>query len=113
MTITPRVLVVDGLAETEIVLRAVLEPQGAAVERCRSDHADWSQSSRPQVMIVDGDNEAESKFWPDVPRVVLSSARLPDSPSSARFLEKPFHYPELVSLVRSLLDLPSEDRRLT
>jgi CheY-like chemotaxis protein len=112
VTNAPRVLVVDGLAETETVLRAVLEPQGAAVERRRSAEGALSESMPPQVMIVDLDDEANhDASWPDVPRVMLGSVRMADD-FHARFLEKPFHYPELVRMVQSLLDLPTEDRRV-
>ena len=39
MTAKQRVLVVDGLSETEEVLRAVLEPRGLMVDRIRSEVA--------------------------------------------------------------------------
>lgn len=109
---TPRVLVVDGLSETETVLKAVLEPAGTRVERCRSS-AEPFVGTPPEVMVLDLDDQhcAESA-WPDVPRVLLTSVPVEASTGHARFLEKPFHYPELVRLVQSLLDLPTECRRV-
>lgn len=102
---------VDGLAETEAVLRAVFEPQGAAVERRRSAQGLSAELSPPQVMVVDLDDDShDHTAWPDVPRVLVGSARVNES--DERFLEKPFHYPDLVRMVQSLLDLPSEDRRV-
>ena len=115
MTSTPCVLVIDGLAETEAVLRAVLEPQGARVERHRSSLA-VSSVMPPKVMVVDLDDEHSQAFsaaaWPDVPRVILGSIPAEQDSSEARFLEKPFHYPELVRAVQNLLDLPNVPRRV-
>jgi len=111
----PRVLVVDGLAETETVLRAVLEPQGAAVERRRGITGMVAGTRAPQVLIVDRDDPTsgglEESAWPGVPRVVLGSVRVA-ADHGERFLEKPFHYPELIQMVQSLLDLPTECRRV-
>jgi CheY-like chemotaxis protein len=108
--------VVDGISETEAVLKAVLEPQGARVERCRSSECLAIDPSPPRVVVVDADDASSelafAPLWPDVPRVVLGSARVDGSESAGRFLEKPFHYPELIHLVESLLDLPTERRRV-
>lgn len=105
---------VDGLAETETVLRAVLEPQGAQVERRRSSSASFA-GAPPEVLIVDlddrSDDDQTDTSWPDVPRVFLSSAPLGPTADRERFLEKPFQYPELVRLVQRLLDPPTERRR--
>ncbi len=115
MTNTPRVLVVDGLAETETVLRAVFEPQGACVERRRSSATSFA-GSPPEVVVVDLDDcssdDQTDAAWPGVPRVFLGSSPLNSSNDRERFLEKPFHYPELVRLVQSLLDTPTERRRV-
>lgn len=116
MTTAPRVLVFDGLSETEAVLRAVLEPRGACVERRRSDEVCASDDPPPQVVVLDLDEPpAETSVqsaWPDVPRVVLSSRPCSVEQAPAGFLEKPFHYPELVHMVQRLLDLPTERRRV-
>lgn len=115
MTSTPRVLVVDGLAETETVLRAVLEPQGARVERHRSS-VSMTNTLPPEVLVVDVDDQHSAAFsvtaWPNVPRVVLGSIPAGDDLGETRFLEKPFQYPELIRVVQSLLDFPTEQRRL-
>lgn len=115
VTNTPRVLVVDGLAETETVLRAVFEPQGARVERRRGSTV-FSEDSPPEVVVVDLDDQspeaASATVWPHVPRVFLGSAPVHRLENQERFLEKPFHYPELVRLVQSLLDTPTERRRV-
>lgn len=116
VTNTPRVLVFDGLSETETVLRAVFEPQGASVERRRSSETSVRDCLPPQVVVVDLDDPAcpasADAAWPDVPRVVLSSDPHQFDDAPAGFLEKPFDYPELVRLVQSLLDLPTELRRV-
>lgn len=115
MTNTPRVLVVDGISETETVLKAVFEPQGTRVERRRSSDAADHNRTPPRVMVVDLDDQsayAAKSDWPDVPRVILGSQPLDAEHGRARFLEKPFHYPELIRLVQSLLDQPTERRRV-
>ncbi len=115
MTNTPRVLVVDGLSETAAVLKAVFEPQGARVERRRSSEPVLSDRLPPKVVVVDLDDHHSDELpptaWPEVPRVVLSSTP-GHAARDARFLEKPFHYPELIRLVQGLLDLPTERRRV-
>lgn len=116
MTTAPRVLVFDGLSETEAVLKAVLEPQGARVERRRSSEPAVGDSSPPHVVVMDLDDPSShpslEAAWPDVPRVVLSSQPDATDHAQAGFLEKPFHYPELVRMVQRLLDLPTERRRV-
>lgn len=116
MTTAPRVLVFDGLSETEAVLKAVLEPRGAHVERRRSSEVSASDDPPPQVVVLDLDdppgNTCVETAWPDVPRVVLSSRPCSVEQTSAGFLEKPFHYPELVQILQRLLDLPTERRRV-
>jgi hypothetical protein len=112
VTTAPRVLVFDGLSETEAVLRAVLEPRGARVERRRSSEASAGECSPPQLLVMDLDEPAVEIAWPDVPRVVLSSKPCAVEHTPAGFLEKPFQYPELVHMVQRLLDLPTERRRV-
>lgn len=106
----------DGIAETETVLRAVFEPQGAVVERRRSSESMRRDAAPPRVVVVDGDDpssqHAAASAWPGVPRVVLGSEPQAEPEQRTRFLEKPFHYPELVRLVQSLLDLPTDRRRV-
>jgi hypothetical protein len=85
------------------------------VERRRSSDATDHDRTPPRVMVVDLDDQAAwaaKSDWPEVPRVILSSRPLDVEHGRARFLEKPFHYPELIRLVQSLLDLPTERRRV-
>lgn len=108
---TRRVLVIGGVSDTETVLRAVLEPRGATVERSRSQ-ADLSRSAMsrsPQVVVIDLDTELDAESaavrWHKSQRVLIGSD-LPGSISAdERFLAKPFHYPELVKVVEELLNV--------
>ena len=103
-----RVLVIGGASDTETVLKAVLEPRGATVERSRS-HRAVSRSvagPSPEVVIIDLDAEHDSEVatcWQQANRVFIGS----DSPSSIasadRFLAKPFQFPELVKVIEDLL----------
>ena len=58
MTVAQRVLVVDGLSETEAVLRAVLEPKGLEVDRIRGvDSGVFSRErlaakERPSLVVL-------------------------------------------------------------
>lgn len=106
-----RVLLIDGLSETETVLRAVLEPRGHQVQRVRGqDSAEACRSSgRPNVLIVHeetapGAPRSRSR-WPNVPRVIIGSAERADSgeQNEAHRLQFPFHYRELVQAVERLL----------
>ena len=100
------VLLVDGAADTDAVLRAVLERRGARVRRTRS-HLLATQSHRPDVVVIDidhgGDTSAERAFG-NTPQVVLSSQRVVATDAQSRFLEKPFQFPELIRAVEELLD---------
>ena len=99
-------LLVDGAAETDAVLRAVLERRGARVRRTRS-HLLANLSLAPDVVVIDRDDTghaAAERAFPHTPQVVLGSQRLPVNDDRARFLEKPFEYPELVRVVEELLD---------
>jgi DNA-binding response OmpR family regulator len=100
------VLLVDGAADTDAVLRAVLERRGARVRRTRS-HLLAAQSDRPDVVVIDIDGgsscETERAFGA-TPQVVLGSQRVAVDDEHARFLEKPFEFPELIRAVEELLD---------
>ena len=53
------ILVIDGLSETEIVLRAVWEPRGVQVNRIRSEFPEQKRKAyRPDVVIIHGNREA-------------------------------------------------------
>lgn len=125
-----RVLLVDGIAETEQVLKAVFEPRGLQVERIST----WTLrqgSALPSadVLVLDTDREVSGNPLnglpqPQLPRVLLGTASWTDSePESVepdlpldsshrsnnasqpplRQLSKPFHYTELIQAIESLL----------
>lgn len=108
-----RVLVVDGLSETEEVLRAVLEPRGLRVERVRTnEHREEKSSDEPPRVVVIHIDEAHrsrnaaDRNWADVPRVVIGSGDLgeaDDLGGPRQFLQKPFQYRELIQAIDSLL----------
>lgn len=111
MNSVPQVLVVDGTSDTEAVLKAVLEPRGAQVERTRSANASQrvqSSSSAPKVVVIDLDDESAEKTatcFPESHRVLIGSEKASVT-SRDRFLAKPFQYPELLQAIEDLLDLP-------
>lgn len=91
-----RVLVVDGLAETEEVLRAVLEPRGCQVESVRGRHTSRTVTdSGKTVLVLHEDHRAPrqavsndaapgestdwnaSEEWEAAPRVVIGKASWP------------------------------------
>lgn len=105
-----RVLVVDGLEETEQVLRAVLEPRGHEVSRVQVGGVDESRCERraPSVVVLHDDRSPESRLalekWGRVPHVVIGSADLPSiSDGSGQYLRNPFQYRELIQAVERLL----------
>ncbi len=106
-----RVLVVDGLAETEEVLRAVLEPRGLEVERVRAAGAGaFAAKHRPSVIVlhVDDGRAPAHDGWRDVPRVLIGATDEFASHSGVRgegeqYLEKPFQYGELIRAIERLL----------
>lgn len=113
-----RVLVVDGLTETEEVLRAILEPRGWEVARWRSCETPAAIADpRPQVLVIHRDDrraaECTGGAWDCVPRVVIGSGRLPEGRRKSRelFLRQPFHYPELIQAVEHLLSEASGDQQ--
>ena len=118
------VLVVDGLSETEVVLKAVLEPRGLRVNRIRRHAEDGLPTARPRfdvpqdatptrVVVIhanDADGEhSVGESWNRVPQVVIGPAKLDsncasDRPSGSHYLEKPFQYSELIQAIERLLD---------
>lgn len=106
-----RVVVVDGLAETEEVLKAVLEPRGLRVERIRAHATQTSDrdSSAPNVLVLHADDavQAKRRSWDGIPCVVIGSADISDSnrlSGDSRYLQKPFCYRELILAIEQLLD---------
>lgn len=108
-----RVLLVDGLAETETVLKAVLEPRGHQVDRIRGDQRGKTLpiNASPNVLVIHEDetsgDQARLEKWSRIPRVVIGSARVAE-PSSGnlqqQYLQKPFQYSELIQAIERLLE---------
>ena len=106
-----RVLVVDGLAETEEVLRAVLEPRGLEVDRVRGSVArEIASQARPSLVVLHVEEGPlppfPEKSWDDVPRILIGAthaADRPRSPAGEHYLEKPFQYGELIRTIEQLL----------
>jgi hypothetical protein len=105
------VLVVDGLSETEEVLRAVLEPRGLLVDRIRSAATDeLAAHVRPSVMVLHVDEDpaptAAPEGWQRVPRIVIGSTKINDACETCageHYLEQPFQYGELIRTIEQLL----------
>ncbi len=111
-----RLLVVDGLAETEEVLRAIFEPRGMEIDRVRanSDRA-ACDTQDANVIVLHEETTAQpaaGRKSSDVPRVIIGRMeRTQPTPrngvtaasSSERFLAEPFHYGELVQAIEDLL----------
>ena len=106
MTSGQRVLVIDGLPETEQVLKAVLEPRGLEVDRIRSHEAAESRADAPNVVVIHENEPAgTSKAWQNVPRVIIGSVTMPANgqPTDEHRLRAPFQYGELVQAIERLL----------
>lgn len=106
-----RVLVVDGLAETEEVLKAVLEPRGLQVNRVRAALAgqELRDCGRPNVVVVHEDEARPETAGLDglnrIPRVVIGSTKGPTGTDDGRnYLQQPFQYGELIQMIEQLLD---------
>lgn len=108
MTTGQRVLVVDGLTETQEVLKAVLEPQGLAVDRIRHHMPADEASQRPDVVVIHQDDRAnghaQSENWNGVPTVVIGSVQTDRVDSNGeQYLAKPFQYGDLICAIERLL----------
>ncbi len=106
MNATPRVLLIDGSADTEAVVRAVLEPRGMSVARTRSHGVEvLCPDTAPDVVVLDLDEmtTATEDSWIDTHQVLLGSTRVEVSQPHVRFLEKPFQFPELIQVLEDLL----------
>ena len=110
------VMLVDGLTETEEVLKGVLEPRGTQVTRVRSTRSTFSTASQgvPSVVVVHESERSTgltfrqrtvSAPWDDVPRVVIGQTHANSSSAKqgCRYLTQPFEYAELVTAIESLL----------
>jgi hypothetical protein len=93
------------------VLRAVLEPRGLQVDRVRGAGAEgFAANRRPSVVVLHMDDEpappaAASDEWSGFPRVLIGTMNGGDVPQNAdeHYLEKPFHYGDLIRAVEQLL----------
>lgn len=115
-----RVLVVDGLAETEQVLKAVLEPRGLHVDRVRRGTPSLSgpdepkkrapAAARPNVLVLHEDQSDVGGLdqWGQVPRVVIGSMQMAESSESGEYLPHPFQYRELIGAIERLLSPATE-----
>lgn len=101
-----RVLVVDGSEETEMVLRAVLEPAGTAVDRIHSDQIPADDFAPAVIVLHDQSPTAlpKGKDWDSVPRVIVGSATVSTTEANGQKLDSPFHYRELMSAIQGFLD---------
>ncbi len=108
MTSGQRVLVVDGLTETEEVLKAVLEPQGLAVDRIRHHARTDDAEQKPSVIVVHQDSSSaadQTNRWSGIPTVVIGTAQIdaPEPDDGEQFLAKPFQYGDLICAIERLL----------
>ena len=107
------VLVMDGLSETEDVLKAVFEPRGLQVRRvCGKGDGESVQTANPPSLVVIHREELQSRSqeaerFNNVPRVIIGTADLLEShgrESDEHYLKQPFQYQELIQAVERLLD---------
>lgn len=99
-----RVLLIDGLSETEQVLKAVLEPRGLRVDRIRGAAPASAPLAEPAVVVFH-DEYPGSNALDGVPRVIIgASVSDTETPSEvSQHLPHPFHYRELIHAIESLL----------
>ncbi len=113
------VLVVDGISETEEVLKTVLEPRGFHVNRILSSNSTEAseKSHAPNVVILHEENldscSQENSNWNHCSKVIIGRAELPRrSPSlidgnmtdgNSKYLPAPFQYKELIGAIENLL----------
>ncbi len=106
MNTTPRVLLIDGSADTEAVVRAVLEPRGMSVARTRSHGVEpYRSETTPDVVVLDLDemDAFTEDAWSETCQVQIGSTRVEVSQPHVRFLEKPFQFPELIQVLEDLI----------
>jgi hypothetical protein len=101
-----RVLVVDGTEETELVLRAALEPRGLAVDRIRSDQPPADDLPPRVIVLHDASATAipNCSDWELVPRIIVGSAKVAEPASPQKQIGSPFHYRDLINAIQVFLD---------
>jgi CheY-like chemotaxis protein len=119
-----RILVVDDVSDTAEVLQAVLEPRGVTVNRVsqRGRLETSTVANRPAVVVYDAESLTDGtppadRSWQGVPQIIIGTMQVAHSPDSAasdgnalaapnsqrRYLQKPFHYAELVQAIEALI----------
>ena len=107
------VLVMDGLSETEDVLKAVFEPRGLKIRRvCGTGNCESVPTENPPSLIVIHSEELQSRpqeaeRFKNVPRVIIGTADIPEShnrETGEQYLKQPFQYQELIQAIERLLD---------
>jgi DNA-binding response OmpR family regulator len=116
-----RVLVVDELTETTDVLRAVLEPRGVRVDGSarQPEGPTISGAGRVSVVVVDEETAeyrgVDRRDFGNTPRVIIGTVRLSEEQMGGvtgnpreRFLQKPFHYADLIREIETLIAADDE-----
>ncbi len=112
MTDGQHVLLVDGLPETEEVLKAVFEPRGLQIHRISGSEENdpIPETISPSLVVIHSDEQQigsrKANSWNNVPRVIIGSANLPEhdgSPNGQHILKQPFQYRELIQAIEDLL----------
>jgi CheY-like chemotaxis protein len=107
------VLVMDGLSETEDVLKAVFEPRGLQVRRvCGERNCEsFDKSYSPSLVVIHSEELQcrlqQAERFNNVPRVIIGTADLPEShvrETGDHYLQQPFQYQELIQAIERLLD---------
>lgn len=119
-----RILVVDDVSDTAEVLQAVLEPRGVTVNRVsrRGQSECRSADKRPSVVVYDAESLSDGTppadgRWHGVPQIIIGTMRVAHAADSIdslgnartaadserRYLQKPFHYAELVQAIEALI----------
>ena len=107
------VLVMDGLSETEDVLKAVFEPRGLQVHRVcgEKNYESFDKSSPPSLVVIHSEKLQsrlqQTERFNNVPRVIIGTTDLPEShvrKTGDHYLKQPFQYQELIQAIERLLD---------
>ena len=108
-------MLVDGIPETEQVVRAVFEPRGLHVTRLQpSLNRERSAAEAPptvDLVIIDEEDATERPLaagpsdFSQSCRVVIGSGRYPVQHNAGQqYLRKPFQYSELIGAIERLLE---------
>lgn len=111
------ILVIDEIADTADVLKAVMEPRGHSVNRVRhvEDTGRLDSHDRPTVIILDAESRQDTApalgRWQNVPQVIIGTIvpsgetadASPPNGAGRRFLEKPFQFAALIEAIESLV----------